>query len=325
MVLNSPSALRSMRVEAYFKNYWDSAALRLLRAVTENDREKFETLVAQGTPLNTLIEGDTALTRAVSLGRYRMTEQLLQHGADLHIPDGWGRFPLMLAARYGQPRLIKLLVRYGANVNTRTARNRTAFIDAAEGGFMECVRLLLRYGADVNIQEEGWFENGDTALMKAAYEGFTEVVALLLKNKADIHIEAQFNGVTAINLAAKKGRLGIIKRLAAWGGDMDRPDGTGKTPLMEAAAHGHLDVVNFLLHRTKHINWQDPLFQRTALGWAVHNKHEQIAKRLLMRGADPWVEDVDGENAIMVAEKHGLLELAGVLLKKGERMKKARK
>jgi ankyrin repeat protein len=125
-----------------------------------------------------------------------------------------------------------------------------------------------------------------------------------------------------MNLAAKKGRLSIIKLLAARGGDLEQPDGTGKTPLMEAAENGHLEVVRFLLHRSKEINLQDRLFKRTALGWAVHSHHEQIARRLLTRGADPWIEDANGDNVITVAEKQGLADLARALLKKGEQMKR---
>ncbi|XP_033862579.1 ankyrin repeat family A protein 2-like isoform X3 [Acipenser ruthenus] len=72
-------------------------------------------------------------------------------------------------------------------------------------------------------------------------------------------------------------------------------DEEGFTPLMWAAAHGQIAVVEFLLHN----NGGTPLL------YAVHGNHVRCVEVLLESGADPTVETDSGFNAMDMAVAMG--------------------
>jgi ankyrin repeat protein len=90
---------------------------------------------------------------------------------------------------------------------------------------------------------------------------------------------AEGRGVAAassLHDAARAGDLAQVERLLAQGSAINAPDGTGKTPLMLAAIHGHAAMVG----------------------------------RLLVLGANPSLIDRDGLNAAQHARRSGLEGIA---------------
>ena len=55
-------------------------------------------------------DGDTPLHEAARWGKERIVALLLQHGADLTIPNNWGRTPVQEAESYKRTVVQKLLV-----------------------------------------------------------------------------------------------------------------------------------------------------------------------------------------------------------------------
>ena len=92
-----------------------------------------------------------------------------------------------------------------------------AFIKAAFSGDVQEVKNHLAKGADVNAKRV----DGITALIGASLAGHEEIVVLLLAKGAEVDAKADYfgypGGVTAYDLAAKKGHRGIMKLLVRAG------------------------------------------------------------------------------------------------------------
>lgn len=61
------------------------------------------------------------------------------------------------------------------------------------------------------------------------------------------------------------------------GADVNYHGREGLTPLMSAPVEGHIDVVRLLIQQGAHVNELNRTYQRTALGFATRNDHEDIA------------------------------------------------
>jgi ankyrin repeat protein len=123
--------------------------------------------------------------------------------------------------------------------------NRTPLMWAAKQGRVGVVRLLLERGADVNASDDIDF----TALHYAAVEGHhEEVVCILLSRGADSS-RRSVDGFTALIIASESGHLGLVRQLlqhmAARG--LDERDGGGYTALWWACIEGHVEVARSLL------------------------------------------------------------------------------
>jgi ankyrin repeat protein len=92
----------------------------------------------------------------------------------------------------------------------------------------------------------------------------------------------------ALALAAQLGQIEAVRMLPDAGEDPNRynPPHTHShsTPLHQAIASGHLDMVRLLVHRGADVNIRDTLFEGTALGWAEYLGHRDIADYLRTLG-----------------------------------------
>jgi ankyrin repeat protein len=81
-------------------------------------------------------------------------------------------------------------------------------------------------------------------------------------------------------------------------------DAHGRTPLMEAAAHGHTAVVEALLGHAADVRARDR-YGDNALLLAVRGGHPILVDRLLAAGADTNAADANGNTPLMVAAIKG--------------------
>lgn len=164
-------------------------------------------------------KGKSLLHYAVLLGAIRVTEYLLQMGADVNSKDDDGVTPLIITCGLKCKFIIaKLLISKGVDVNYRTPiipnspKHGWAPIHiAARNGHIKLVDLLITNGANVNTTKaDGW-----TPLHVAAFFGHIDIVKFLLSKGADINAKAN-DGSTALIEATEGGKKDIVRILEDW-------------------------------------------------------------------------------------------------------------
>ena len=90
----------------------------------------------------------------------------------------------------------------------------------------------------------------------------------------------------------------------------------GMTPIMLAAAKGHVEMIDLLFTQGADPNKRGSM-QRTALQYATDKNHIEAAQRLLAYGADIDAYDNGKLTALVMAANRGYSELALYLVEKG--------
>lgn len=151
------------------------------------------------------------------------------------------------------------------------------FMDAVERDRVDIVQSLLKAGYDPNIM----VHDGDPALVRAIRLGNKEVLKELLACK-------RLN----INLASS----------------------AGENALMLAAFSGNMPLVQTILAQRPQLNktvgW-------TALHYAVYNKHTDIVKLLISKGARVNTQTENGTTALYLAAKNASRDIVLLLTRAG--------
>ncbi len=150
-----------------------------------------------------------------------------------------------------------------------------AFRQAALDGDLEKVKTLHKQGVAINVVDQ----NGAAALMFAAFNGHSEIVLYLLDAGAEID-KRDYLDRTALLYGASGPFPETVKILLDRGADPNKVDSDEHfSPLMHAAAEGHLEVV----------------------------------KVLIAHGADRSLKDVDGDDAASFAVQAGHMQIVEYL------------
>lgn len=151
----------------------------LMEAVRNDKLDIAKRLLADpSTPINEADDqGFTPLLWAAREGMVKMTELLLDHGADPNRLDSWmGANAGHKAAFWGRTEVMRLLVKRGLDLNARGLYNGyTALHDAVNGSHIETAQVLVDAGARINIRGH----DGKTALDLAQENQNAELVELL--------------------------------------------------------------------------------------------------------------------------------------------------
>jgi hypothetical protein len=168
-----------------------------------------------------------------------------------------------------------------------------------EGNEVEVARLLdtdpsLLENIDEDMDEEERIE----PLAQAARHGQLGVARLLIQRGADVNIKAPW---TALQWAIVKGHEEVAGLLMSSGANVD-----DSYPLMTASVSGQLGMVRFLL---KHLGGQE-VHRRgkggTALHFAAARGRYEVARVLLLAGADLTMTDDDERTPRTLAEDENL-------------------
>ena len=223
---------------------------------------------------------------------------------------------------------MKLLVNAGANLSDLnrpfselTGLDREMYEPplsvAAKYGYSDALRFLLEQGADVEIED--YF--GDTPMITAVRWGQAEPALILIAAGADVRRvpnspnqaeQTQLMMVVQSERFYPEEKLELIRKMAAAGADVNRPDATGDTLLIKAVRLG-TDHYYAMIG-----SGNEPNVEWRVTKWPVNKKWLQqdvvvVVNALLAAGADLTTRDRDGKIAREIASEAGLTEVAATL------------
>jgi len=189
--------------------------------------------------------GRTALSYAVEHGNIPMMDMLLQHGADMDVPDNAGKITVFYAAKSGNTEVLEWLKKhktYTAFLREQDEKGRTALFEV-DNNHEETVNWLVRN--DVLIERRD--NSGDTPLLYAATHGKVALLQALIKANASIDVE-DVRGFSAVMLAAAHGQVLILDALIEAGAIIkSKHVSSGETAAILAAKNNHVDALELLI------------------------------------------------------------------------------
>jgi len=218
----------------------------LMEASREGHLDLVNLLIAHAANVNGITEEtqETALTLACAGGFLDVVKILLEHGAQINLGQS---SPLMEASQEGHLELVQYLLVMEADVYQRTSTGDSALAFACEGGHTEIVETLVNAGASIDQADK----EGRTPLMKAARAGHIDTVRYLLSKGADVNRSSDNNDATILSLVCANGHLELASLLLKHGANPNHLLKDRSNCLIEAAKHGHINIVQLLLEYPK--------------------------------------------------------------------------
>jgi ankyrin repeat protein len=233
-------------------------------------------------------DGTRPIHWAVYKVDYELLDALIAKKAKVDVANEFGSTPLAEAVKLADSRMVKTLLDAGAKPESPNPDGETALMLAIKTGELPIVEMLIKAGANVNTIEK--FHN-QTPLMYAvdAPKNAGELVKLLLSKGADVKPRALYTdwpsqitsepraqyrpsgGLNALLYAARGGCFECVEELIGAGADVNIPTPEGVTPLILALDNDHNDVAKLLLERGANPNIWD-WWGRTALYIVIDRK-----------------------------------------------------
>ena len=240
--------------------------------------------------------------------------------------DKKGRAVIHIACMKGHIYIVRLIWRiisdYTRDVRTKAEfldvidfKGRTPLFHASAGGHVSICNYLLDRQADPDIcTNENHESPGSTALMACAEKNRTDCFKLLMRKGADVILKRK-DGADAIYMAARYGNHEIINIIATskmYQLLVNRKSFHGRTALVTAALHGHLEACKALHVSGFDLDSQDN-DNFTALIYAANAGHYRLVRWLVKSGADIYLKDRYEATALDIARANDFEEMSRFL------------
>ena len=175
-------------------------------------------------------------------------DRQLRKGVNIDYQDENGNTALMWASKEGFEELAVFLSTYEdmdgrrASLNVQNKNGITALIFASFSGHDTIAKNLVHQGANVDVRDS----TNATALIWAAEKGRKEIALMLIERGANLDFADENNGHTALHWSSIYGDSDIAQALIDKGASLNLRSVTGKTPLVYAMRHAHIDIAQAL-------------------------------------------------------------------------------
>jgi len=266
-------------------------------------------VTAEGRPKNLDSGGFTPLLYAARENCRACAYVLLQHGADIDLPDPDGVSPLLVAILNANWDIARQLIEAGADVNqwdifgqaplfamvgsyTRIDGGRGSIDPLNETTGIQIVHMLLERGADPNMQ--------------------------LLFKPANVRGTTNTRGATPLIRAANGGDMEMVRLLLDAGADATVYTADRQTPIHAALAGRGSERAVLQMLRVLHdagtdvnvialVNHREEIRGGTALHYAVRNRQKDVIRQLADWGIDMNARDQDGLTALDYTQSRGFM------------------
>ena len=154
-------------------------------------------------------------------------------------------------------------------------------------------------------------------LAAALYKRHLDIAELLHQHGADVDLRCGRRHVTLLYAASfSEQDVDVVRWLLDHGSDAESRKDHHWTPIMAAAACGHLETVQALLEHGIRINDGND-FASTALYLALHHGHVNVMRTLLQHGANTELQCREFRTPLLMASWYGKTEAARLLLDNG--------
>lgn len=138
--------------------YYDSGDYPIHFAAEYGKEDIVELLIEKGADINCLNGSmKTPLSLAVSNGHKETAGVLIKNGVNVNFPiDGYGNYPLHIAAEKGNIEIIKLLLDSGADINRRNKLKEPPLLLAIQNGHKDVAEFLRSRGGEEHKELPPW-------------------------------------------------------------------------------------------------------------------------------------------------------------------------
>ncbi|KAL4885664.1 hypothetical protein BJY04DRAFT_205379 [Aspergillus karnatakaensis] len=186
--------------------------------------------------------GTTAINKAASNGHTSIVRALLQIGANPYLENWYGN-ALHCAAESGKCNTIKELISFGMSPNVDSKKGRTPLDCTLDRDQLKAFETLIGLGAAVDSRGK----LSPVILVEAAHMESVKIVEFILKRGLANVNGSNYDGATALHLAAEHNNTEIMGLLIEAGATVNALDGTDATPLIYAQRWGCDDAAKLLL------------------------------------------------------------------------------
>ncbi len=277
-----------LQYEADINSVTNDKLTPLLLAVWKNHLSIVKKLLANRADLNIVdIHGVTPLIRASCEGHYEIVQFLIAQGVDINQKDNSGFSALDDAMMNSHKKIIDILLEHGAKKPKNTTNNN----------FENNITNLIPASAKSNNSNKTIVKRNISPLLLACYsKNYNKVKKILQINLENINSENK-DGITPLINSIDTPK--ILELLLESGVDANYKNQHDATALIAAVQNGFLDSVKLLIQYGAEIN----LCSKTTspLTFSIFNKHNEVAKYLIEKGADINLKHMSNMNAFKTA------------------------